>query len=183
MLALVACDQADPPAPAPRVDIAKSPPQKPDKTVEAFCDVYPAADQAPAFVWPKLTGAPPGPVKTWRWVNIWATWCKPCVEEIPRIGKWKPKLAAAGRQFDFVLVSADESDSDLADYQKDHADTQKTLRVADVATLETWAKQIGVGKPILPIHVFVDANDKVRCVRGGSVRDQDYPAIERLLMQ
>src|SRR5436190_16752286 len=103
-----ACDNGGdkPSVPASRVDVAKTS-QRQGATVEAFCDVHPSADKAAAFAWPaSITNAPPA-AKTWRWINVWATWCKPCVEEIPRLVRWKSKLAAAGRTVDLAFVSVD----------------------------------------------------------------------------
>ena len=30
-------------------------------------------------------------------VNLWATWCKPCIEEMDLLGRWGKSLAAEGK--------------------------------------------------------------------------------------
>ena len=44
-------------------------------------------------------------------VNFWATWCKPCVDELPSMVKLVRKLA--GHQFTMLAVSYDEDWNDL----------------------------------------------------------------------
>jgi thiol-disulfide isomerase/thioredoxin len=41
-------------------------------------------------------------------VNAWATWCKPCKEEIPDLLRLKAKYA--GKGFELVFISADDAD-------------------------------------------------------------------------
>ncbi len=41
----------------------------------------------------------------WRLVNFWATWCAPCVEEIPTLERLQ--LATGGPGFEVLLVSLD----------------------------------------------------------------------------
>lgn len=45
-------------------------------------------------------------------VNFWATWCRPCLEEIPTLMKLETELHDKG--FSLVAVSLDEADSDDA---------------------------------------------------------------------
>ena len=52
-------------------------------------------------------------------VNFWATWCRPCVKEIPILVKLQTELKPKG--FSLVAVSLDETDSDDA-YIKDFID-------------------------------------------------------------
>ncbi|MBA2541412.1 MAG: TlpA family protein disulfide reductase [Deltaproteobacteria bacterium] len=191
LAALGACDDTKPAGDPPsRVNAAKTTQTK-GATVESFCDVYATPDKAPKLVWPVLaaTGvavpggaeAPPAPAAGWRWINIWATWCKPCVEEMPRLVKWQAKLGGPAK-LDLAFVSVDESADAIATFKKSHPDTPTTLRLADSKTQETWFTQLGLaGAPPIPIHVFVDAQQRVRCVRAGGVRDQDYAIIEKLL--
>ena len=44
-------------------------------------------------------------------VNFWATWCKPCVDELPSMVRLARKLA--GRKFAMIAVSYDEDWADL----------------------------------------------------------------------
>jgi thiol-disulfide isomerase/thioredoxin len=177
---LVACntDKAEPPA--SRVDNAKVS-GKQIATVEAFCD-YLAKDDAsgPAIVWPQLAAgetAPPA-AKGWRWLNVWATWCKPCVEELPRLVRWQPKLDGV----DLAFVSIDEKQEDIDAFRKAHADAPASLRIADPEHINTWLAQLGLdGSPPIPIHVFVSPGGHVRCARAGSVREQDLGVVQKLL--
>ncbi|MEO8701627.1 MAG: thioredoxin-like domain-containing protein, partial [Kofleriaceae bacterium] len=107
-------------------------------------------------------------------------WCKPCVEEMPRLQKWRDKLSV-GRKIDLAFVSVDESDTELTEHRKRYADMPATLRLADSKTQEAWFEQLRVKSPTIPIHIFVDPANRVRCVRSGSVREQDYAIIEKLL--
>src|SRR5258706_9053160 len=80
-------------APVGRVDAVK-PDHGKRRTSADFCDVQPAPEKAPSFALPALAGAATPPAQDgWRWVNVWATWCKPCVEELPLLGRWHDQLA------------------------------------------------------------------------------------------
>lgn len=48
-------------------------------------------------------------------INFWATWCPPCVEEIPSLTKLYDKIKDDPR-FEFIAVSADESMEEIADF-------------------------------------------------------------------
>jgi len=49
-------------------------------------------------------------------VNFWATWCGPCIEELPSLAKLKQKLA--GRPFELVTVNDGESEGTIQRYLK-----------------------------------------------------------------
>ncbi len=171
-------------APPPsRVNAAKTSAPK-AATIEAFCDVHATADKAVPLRWPALAGgaAPPPVIGTWRWINVWATWCKPCVEEMPRLARWRDKRKAAGQPIDLAFISVDEADADITAYRKLHPEIPDSLRTADSKAQEAWWAQLGLtGAPPIPIHVFVDPKNRIRCARAGGVRDQDFAVIERLL--
>jgi thiol-disulfide isomerase/thioredoxin len=182
-LAAFACDK-DSPAPTPsRVEGAKVRQNK-GASSAGFCDVHVADDSGPALALPALAGARlaaqvPG---HWRWLNVWATWCKPCVEEVPRLTRWRGRLAAAGHPVELAFVSVDESSDDVADFRKLHPEMPDSPRLADASKQGAFFIALGldVASPI-PIHVFVSPSGHVRCARAGAVGEQDYPAIERLL--
>lgn len=177
VIALVACeDTGKPGEPPSRVNGAKV--AQKSASTEAFCDVHYSADKAPAFAWPQIANTP-GATPSWRWINVWATWCNPCVEEMPRLVKWRDKLH---NKIDLAFISIDETDDAVAAYRKAHADAPATLRMPDAKMRATWFKSLGLdGEPPIPVHVFVDAKGRTRCARAGGVREQDFGAVEKLL--
>ena len=114
------------------------------------------------------TGAPPPAAKGWRWVNVWATWCKPCIEEMERLEGWETRLADRGHPLSVIFISADEAGD--------------RTRFADPDAVGAWAAAAGLEPTAnVPIHVVVDPGDRVRCARVGAVHDGDLAAVEALL--
>ena len=153
-------------------------------TVDEFCDVLPkpAESAKPLAMPPLAAGQSPPPAGTWRWLNVWATWCKPCIDEMPLLASWQKQLAGEGLKFDLVFVSADESDQLVDDFRKKHPQTPPSLRIDKPDALPVWLGAIGVGENApIPVHVLVDPADKVRCVRAGQVKESDLPAIRTIL--
>jgi thiol-disulfide isomerase/thioredoxin len=163
------------------------------EAVEATADPRFAPDQfcenwqpggGPEFSFPPLAGvaAPaPGPGAI-RWVNVWATWCKPCIDEFPRIADWKAKLDATGHPTEVVFVSVDGAAVDLGAFAKSHPEVESTLRISDPEQLSGWLVALGLpANAVLPIHLFVDATGRLRCVRMGGVGAEDYPGVEAVI--
>jgi thiol-disulfide isomerase/thioredoxin len=161
------------------------------EAVEAKADPRFAPDQfcenwqpggGPQFTFPPLAGATvptPGPI---RWVNVWATWCEPCIEEFPRIADWQAKLEALGQPAEVVFVSVDGADVDLDGFAKSHPQVQGTLRISDPEQLSGWLVALGLpANAVLPIHLFVDAAGRLRCVRMGGVGPEDYAGVEAVV--
>ena len=184
--ALLACDgKSDhPPAPASRTDGAKVKAGQAAST-EAFCDRHVTDDRGPAFRWPELAagGAAPGAPTGWRWVNVWATWCKPCIEEMPRLAAWRDKLSASGKRVELAFVSVDDADADIDAYRKQHPDTPPSVRIANADKRAAWLKEFGMSDSAIPIHLFVSPANRLRCARAGGIRDNDYATLEKLLAE
>lgn len=153
-------------------------------SADEFCDVHPAsASAAPALTLPALAAgqAPPGKGK-WRWFNVWATWCKPCIEEMPQLTRWHTDLVGSGLSFELVFLSVDESDDLIARFRERHPEAPASLRLADPDALPKWFAAIGLGESApIPVHIFVDPEDRVRCVRAGGVKEKDLSAVRAIL--
>lgn len=148
---------------------------------DQFCENW-QADGGPQFSFPPLTGAAAPAAGPIRWVNVWATWCAPCIEEFPRIVDWKEKLAATGKPVEVVFVSVDGADVDLAAFAKSHPEVEGTLRISDPELLPSWLGGLGLPEnAVLPIHLFVDGKSRLRCVRMGGVGAEDYPGVAGVL--
>src|SRR5262249_12055927 len=58
---------------------------------------------------PPPAGLPVG-VGKWVWITLWAAWCGPCKEEMPRLVTWQEKLRASGVLIDLAFVSMDDDE-------------------------------------------------------------------------
>jgi len=154
-----------------------------DEEVEDLCDVAPSANEAPTLTFPALaTGSAPGAPTRPRWVNVWATWCRPCVEEMPMLVEWAERMRGERADVELVFVSADASDEAVAAFRASHPDAPDTVRVADPESLGTWVTSFGLDSgATLPIHVITDAEGRVRCARTGAVSEDDYGRMRDLV--
>ena len=120
----------------------------------------------------------------WTWVNLWAAWCVPCKEEIPRLVGWQKKLNEAGTPFALSFLSLDDDERQLRKFLKSQpADgLQSTHWLKDPDDRDKWLDEVGVGAdPSLPVHLILDPRGKLRCIIDGAVEDGDYDQVAKLL--
>ena len=119
----------------------------------------------------------------WTWVNLWATWCAPCVEEMELLGRWRDGFSRDGMQVRFEFVSIDEADREKelgAWRSKGLPGALRWLR--SEPDLGPVLDSLGVERDaMIPIHALVDASGWLRCVRVGAVHEQDYAAVKGFL--
>jgi thiol-disulfide isomerase/thioredoxin len=178
------CDETKSEAPHPPTSRFEAVAAKTDTTdpLKAFCDVRAEPGQGKAFHFPAVeSGAQPDPQK-FLWLNVWATWCKPCVDELPRIAAWQKQLAASGKAIDVRFLSVDENVDAVSEFRKAHPGMPESLRIADSATLGPFISEIGLDSGAgLPVHVFVEKGAHVRCVRSGAVLDSHFATITSMI--
>lgn len=181
---LTACDdgggQAPPPARS-RVDAVLAPAGS-GVSLDAFCEVQGRGSSAPTFSWPELDGATPSTAGGWSWVSLWATWCQPCLAELPMLKRWEERLNSQGPVVAIHHVSVDASTEDLARFRGRRGDAPSGPRVADQAAVAPWLASMGLDAgAAIPIHLFVDPQQRIRCVRVGAVSESDYTVVEHIL--
>jgi hypothetical protein len=95
------------------------------------------------------------------------------------IERWKAKLGAS-----VLFVSTDEQAEVLETYKKEHPKTPHSVRMETPDDLPEWLKKWGLDPGAgLPLHLFVGADQKIKCVRAGAVAEHHYPLVEQLLSE
>ena len=108
---------------------------------------------------------------------MWATWCKPCLEELPRITAWRDELGA-----ELELLAVDGDAEAVASFAAEHPEVQGSLQLRDAEALGPWLTGLGLSESsVLPLHFFVDRSDKLRCVRMAGLADRDRDAVAQIL--
>jgi thiol-disulfide isomerase/thioredoxin len=175
-------EKPKPAAPAGRV-AAVAPKKAKPVDVKEFCEPWTEAADAKAFSYPGLSSGE-GVAGKRRWVNVWATWCAPCIEELPRLKKWKDDLAKDGVATDLVLLSVDGDAEAVSAFAQKHPEVDGTLEIENAELMGPWLESLGLSESsVLPIHFFVDADDEIRCVRMAGVSETDYEAVKQVLQQ
>lgn len=170
-------------APPPGRVAAVAPKKVAPVNIEEFCEPWTEAGDAKPFTYPGLSAGEAVSGKR-RWVNVWATWCAPCIEELPRLTRWKADLAEDGVTTDLVLLSVDGDAEAVAAFAQKHAEVSGTLEIENAELMGPWLESLGLShSSVLPIHFFVDAEDKIRCVRMAGVSETDYEAVKQVLQR
>ncbi len=173
-----------------RFDAVK-PGAKKAATGKGFCDAsFPATGEGavrfeapPMRPLPGASAAVAATAGGWRWVNVWATWCEPCREEMALLGRWRDAAARDGAPFQLELLSIDAEAAQPVLQQAIERGLPGTVTwIRSEPDVATFFEQLGVGKDAaIPIQALVDPKGQLRCVRVGAVHDRDYGVVRGLL--
>ncbi len=185
VLALCACDDPKPgaaaaEAPTDRAEVVMA--NKKQTTFADLCDVAPGKDAPKTFSWPAMSAAAPSSSAKYRWVNVWATWCKPCVEEMPLLSRVFADWRKQGNDVTLTLVSVDAEASAVQGFMTAHPGTPSSLQVSDGSQTTPWLT--GLGLPTgssIPVHMVVDAAGNLLCARSGGIAQEDLDRFRRVM--
>jgi thiol-disulfide isomerase/thioredoxin len=146
-----------------------------------LCDV--SRTTPSEFHWPKLDAAQPArPNAQYRWVNVWASWCKPCVEELPLLMQTFQSWRAQHHPVELTLLSVDADPDSTRDFLAGRPGLPQSLRLKDAADAPTWLAQLGLSAgSSIPVHLVLNADDQLLCARAGGINRRDLESFERLL--
>jgi thiol-disulfide isomerase/thioredoxin len=142
---------------------------------------------------PKAVAAPDGQapalpmpfgVGKWTWVNLWAAWCAPCKEEMPRIAAWQKKLGEKGVSIEVAFVSMDDDERQLHRFleSQPQGGVRASYWLPEGEPRYAFLKEIGVSEKVsLPVQALVAPSGQTACVIEGAVEESDYPALAALV--
>lgn len=124
--------------------------------LHGVADAGPVAGAAPDFTRPDLAGKPVhladyrGKVVL---LNFWASWCGPCLEEMPRFSAWQRTYGAAGLRI--VGVSMDDDPAPVKQLLARHPVTYPVV-MGDAKLGDTFGGVLG-----LPLTYLVDRRGQI----------------------
>lgn len=86
-------------------------------------------------------------------LNFWASWCTPCLEEMPRLSAWQRRYGGAGLQV--LGVSMDDDAAPVHKYLQRHPVSYPIL-VGDAKLGEAFGGVLG-----LPCSFLIDARGRI----------------------
>ena len=101
-------------------------------------------------------------------VNFWATWCAPCVEEMPALARLRAKLAARG--FEVLAVNQGEMPARVSAFVDRAGLDLAVVLDRDKAVSKAWQVRA------LPTTFVVDASGRIRLYAVGEL--DTGPALE-----
>ncbi|MGO8993817.1 MAG: TlpA family protein disulfide reductase [Polyangiaceae bacterium] len=119
----------------------------------------------------------------WTWINLFASWCGPCKEEIPRLRGFAQKLAT---NLEVAFVSVDDDERSLKQYLDGQAGAgvRSAFWIQPGKSREGWLAAFDLkDPPQLPVQVLLDPTGKVRCVAGGAVEDADFARVAAIVQR
>lgn len=115
-------------------------------------------------------------------VNFWATWCKPCVKEIPDFVKLQAELANTKTKFVFVNVDkAEDANTVVAKFVKKKK-IQGTVLLLDDQNANYWMPAIDRhwGGSIPATLIYNQGNKKRKFFEGQLSKDELKKLIEEV---
>jgi thiol-disulfide isomerase/thioredoxin len=102
-------------------------------------------------------------------VNFWATWCAPCIEEMPSMQRLREKLGLAG--FEVLAVNYQEGQARINDFLQKRPLKLTILRDHDGSVRTGW------GVRVFPTSFVIDTEQRIRYTVVGDV-DWTSPKVE-----
>lgn len=107
-------------------------------------------------------------------VNFWATWCEPCVEEMPSMQRLREKLR--GAPFEILAVNHQEGVPRIRGFLQKVPVDFPIVRDTDGAVARAWKVRV------FPTSFVLDASGNIRFWLVGSI-DWSAPAVEKTLRE
>ena len=109
--------------------------------------------------------------KKYKLINLWATWCKPCVKELPELIKFKEEYS---KKCTFYFISNQER-SDI-----DKLCNNKKFEKNNFFQFEKSTNN-DINFFVLPKSILLDENNKIIWQKTSALDSNDFEKIKKLL--
>lgn len=113
----------------------------------------------------KVTVGPTGKITV---INFWATWCPPCLEEMPELDQFAQKNQ---QKINFYAVNLQESNEKVSDFMNKNRYTMPVLLDKDGVV----AKQFQIAA--IPTTIIVDKNGLIKHRQSGAMTMNELEGI------
>jgi peroxiredoxin len=101
-------------------------------------------------------------------VNFWATWCPPCVEEMPELSRFHSEMSSKGIN---VIGLAVDSPSNVREFLSNRSFSYPLLITGGAGT--ELAKKMGNAIDALPYTVLIDEKNRIIKQKAGRIREEE----------
>lgn len=105
-----------------------------------------------------------------RLLNIWASWCLPCIAEAPQLEALKEKGV------EIVGIAVRDKPEDVAEFISRHGNPYSRIGSDDISELP-----IAIGASGVPETFVIDAKGNIRYQHIGDIRESDVPRLLKIL--
>lgn len=128
-------------------------------------EVLEIGDVAPAIELPDPEGRPvsvlPRPGRRVL-INFWASWCPPCIKEMPLLNEFAAQHAAKG--IDVIGIALEDAEAVRAFLDENPVDYPIVITEVGLVDLST---RLGNARGVLPYSVLIDAQGRIEKMKLG----------------